>query len=533
MSRSRPFSLQNRALWVYGLAALAVTLACLTALPSFVAQSPNSGVFAYAGTVLLDGGVLYRDVWDNKPPVVFFLNTLAFLIFGPTRGALWVLDAAAFLVTILLLVWLLLAYHRRLIWPILGALLFVITSRHPSLIEGGNYTEGYALIFQVGCLVAGYRFLVSPSDRWAVLIGLSSAPAFLTKQTTIGVALAFIPAMLISRHPVVTDSRRWRWLLIIIAAGLTPLLITAGILAMQGLISTAYDALFVSPGALHHWISGEPTPIWRTVGTTLSATVGGFYVLTALPVLLLALFHAVRGESEAAEDDSRRALRLWLMLALLADLLLINLSDRGYGHYYLTMLPAFVFLLTISLDVLSTMPRQPRSRRLLPFTASVYLFIVFGFVFGATTFVSMGSANGYRSSGGPIMHPAWAAVSRVVEPGDYLLVWGATSTLNFQTATRSPMRYATAYPVISPGYTERLVAEIMAELDAKKPLVIADTTRLDGDRIPPLDAESRQEWWAEGGRRDIEGLEPLYDYVAANCQLDTVTLDDVYIYVCP
>jgi len=36
----------------------------------------DSGVFHYVGWLITQGKIPYRDVWDHKPPVIFFINAL-------------------------------------------------------------------------------------------------------------------------------------------------------------------------------------------------------------------------------------------------------------------------------------------------------------------------------------------------------------------------------------------------------------------------------------------------------------------------
>ena len=44
----------------------------------------DEGIFGYAGQVILNNGLPYRDVFDHKPPVAFYLNALALLFVPPT-----------------------------------------------------------------------------------------------------------------------------------------------------------------------------------------------------------------------------------------------------------------------------------------------------------------------------------------------------------------------------------------------------------------------------------------------------------------
>src|SRR5215212_5827918 len=48
--------------------------------------SRDSGVFLYLGLRFLNGDIPYRDVWDHKPPLIYFVDALGLII---TPHALW------------------------------------------------------------------------------------------------------------------------------------------------------------------------------------------------------------------------------------------------------------------------------------------------------------------------------------------------------------------------------------------------------------------------------------------------------------
>src|SRR5688500_9132730 len=48
--------------------------------------SRDSGVFLYVGWRLLRGDIPYRDVWDHKPPLIYFIDALGLTL---TPGSLW------------------------------------------------------------------------------------------------------------------------------------------------------------------------------------------------------------------------------------------------------------------------------------------------------------------------------------------------------------------------------------------------------------------------------------------------------------
>lgn len=59
----------------------------------------DAAVFSYAGKLILQGLLPYRDFWDNKPPLIFYTQALGFLL---SPHGLWgplLLQTAAFLAT--------------------------------------------------------------------------------------------------------------------------------------------------------------------------------------------------------------------------------------------------------------------------------------------------------------------------------------------------------------------------------------------------------------------------------------------------
>ena len=70
--------------WLLRATAAVVLLIVLLALsvrlfPTLIAQGRDSGIFAYTGWAVSEGAVIYRDVWENKPPGIYFVNALAFM----------------------------------------------------------------------------------------------------------------------------------------------------------------------------------------------------------------------------------------------------------------------------------------------------------------------------------------------------------------------------------------------------------------------------------------------------------------------
>ena len=60
----------------------------------------DEGEYSYISNVIADGGVPYRDAFDQKPPAVFYLYYLVFLLFGKKIVALRLFTAFYNLISI-------------------------------------------------------------------------------------------------------------------------------------------------------------------------------------------------------------------------------------------------------------------------------------------------------------------------------------------------------------------------------------------------------------------------------------------------
>lgn len=518
---------------------LLIVLVSLQFAPSIIEQRRDSGIFAYTGKIIRDGGLPYVDAWDNKLPGIYFINALAFLIFGTSRWALWLAENLTVFAAGMALFWLLRQLYGERSEAWIGPVVLISLTRHPTLTSDINFTEPYALLPQVLVLAAGYQLLRQPRSHWAFAMGFAAGLAFLIKQTTVGGALMFIPAVLISRHPVLGTRRRWHWLGTIALGGLCSLGIVALYLLANGILDDAVAASFVAASTFHNWVSEGSVWIGRTVITTWTASLAPVVILPLSPFLILGMRTAWQGlrRRSAAEGADRKAatdvtLRVWVTLTFFADMVLVNVTDRGYAHYYITMIPAMALLTTMSLPVLAQQVASSTGRRRkLVHNLRIYLAVLLLGVPAVTTLVRVVLS---RTSLSGLQHQQ-EVVSYVAErtdEGDTVLVWGVNTVVNFLANRRSPTQFNHGYPLVMPGeLSEEYILEVVRDLERNKPTIIVDSTMIDGDRVPPLDPTLRVEWWREGGRRDVADLQPIFDFVEKHCwQVDEI--DGVYMYRC-
>src|SRR5580704_12405142 len=122
--------------------------------------SDDKEIFKYAGLVIYKGGVPYRDIFDHKPPLIYFFNSLTWYI---SPWFTWLLDTFLILLATLLFYWL--CRKNKLAWPWFLPLIFNLLIRY-SLVSFGNgmtreYTTAFLLIFF--CVMQGnarYKYFI-------------------------------------------------------------------------------------------------------------------------------------------------------------------------------------------------------------------------------------------------------------------------------------------------------------------------------------------------------------------------------------
>jgi len=173
--------------WLYG----TLGLVFLRALPNLrFPLERDSGTYCLVAEGMIHGLRLYRDLWDNKPPGIFYLYVPIVKLFGPVMWCVGVMD----------IVWLLLISFCifRFVQRYLGAPAAAIAVLFNA---GWHSTQGYVHAGQpetylMLCIFTAY-LLMLPEGRWPwarwLLVGLVMGAAFWLKYN----AVVFLPLVMV------------------------------------------------------------------------------------------------------------------------------------------------------------------------------------------------------------------------------------------------------------------------------------------------------------------------------------------------
>jgi len=185
----------------YGLyfSLLACLLLSLLYAPPFDLGMSDKEIFRYIGWAMSKGVVPYRDVFDHKPPVIFFIYAAGLLAGGP--WGLWLLNTLLALVTTGLLFRRCIRY--RVPFPWLLPLLLNLMLRDHLISEGLNMTREYTSWFFV-------LFFCLLLTRWRyryMAMGFLGGLIFFTQQDQVLPLVPFIIYVLFTNDSVLPGDK--------------------------------------------------------------------------------------------------------------------------------------------------------------------------------------------------------------------------------------------------------------------------------------------------------------------------------------
>jgi 4-amino-4-deoxy-L-arabinose transferase-like glycosyltransferase len=429
--------------------------------------SRDSGVFLYVGWRLLNGDVPYRDVWDHKPPLIYFVDALGLLFTPQSLWGVWILQFLFLFLTVLLL-YKALEKAFGLIPALAGTV--ILTSGLLTILEQGNVTEEYALVFQALCF---FLFLGAQKNNYPLRttfwIGLCGGFAFYFKQTTIGVWLAY--GLLLT------------W--IRISQKKSPLADLLALLAGWGILSVILASIFASQNALSDYWSESFLYNFAYINKhegysrLIPVFVKGFIFLDQGAVLPLAVGGWLAGLVYAGVHRKSILKRVphLILLALInfpLEVALITVSGRSILHYYLTPLPVMAALSGILVYVSGDLSAKIQIQKVSPaqiknsvsvIALAVILFLQVNQVVNYPADISEMAQNSYA--------PVIDYVASHTNPNDRVLIIGAESVVNFLARREAPTRYVYQYPLQLLGRRD-MFEEYFRDIMKNRPVLVID-----------------------------------------------------------
>jgi len=467
----------------------------------FLQMGEDQGIFTYGGLLQLQGGLLYRDFWETKPPLEYLVHGVVVLPIDKPWDKLFLGEAyttpGQLALNFVDLVWsfataaAVYAVARRWLmheFALVAALLAILNTNAVMLSQEGSIAEKHLLLPITLAVLCFQKYESSRGAHWLVAAGSLVAVGVLFKQPAAmtGAALG-ATALAVRMHAGEAVRERGARAVLLLAGFLMPILVLGLWLLANNLVSDFWQQVIVfnlTQAATHPGDVVEDL-VFRTKRVVSEAS-GLLWLLAGVgSVLLLRLRRGVPRPT------------LWLVWALASLGAILWGGGKLSQPYYLYVVPSFALLGGYAVQRIwlaaSTRPIVGRTLIWSGLVVSCAILFVFGSLFQRRVTLR-------------ILHERWPVtrmtsdVERLgfrLPKGGTMYIWGGETQLYLFSGATPPTRHTHMFFLsyahsTDPSYLDRR-AELMADLRRAPPdIILVDprTRRVDPDGSMKLNLTS-------------------------------------------
>ncbi len=444
-------------------------------------------MFAYYGWRIANGATVYLDVWDNKPPGIYWINALGMLVAGGSYIGVVAMCVLAMIVAhAAFFVICLTNFHRDT--AAFATILFSFFIMHVYFTGGTDRTETFLVALELAGVAFYMRGLVR--DRWWKFLsaGLLCGSAFLFKQVGLVAwgAIGLHTLLLVFFGDIARRDGLRRCVLLTVGA-FAPIAAAALLLAAQGALSAGLFATF-----------GFNRSYFNVGDSQFPYNFVSWYLLSNhfLPHLRLPMLMAIGGAIHAflwwirpqdrpadvlARIEQRGGMAqprtmflyiVWYCVALYGAML----SPHAFRHYLVPTIPPLLLMGTYLVNVICA--EMQLLQRLRERAWTVAAFVIMGyFVADAVREQWRGMCQVWVFRYVQEQRADWEVladeVRRVSGPEDKLQCWGYYPGVYLHARRENAVRFTTTEKVGQVGDNASFVLEeLETELKANPPAVI-------------------------------------------------------------
>lgn len=460
----------------------------------------DQGEFATIGAAILNGRVPYIDIWNPKPPAVFYVYAQVTRWLGVSAWAIRAIDLLIFPLIAVGLYWIgrRLSNHITALFGVAAFASLYFTESFWTL----SQNDGIALVPMVGMTALVLHSTTAEERHWLsmLLAGMLGGVTLWFKYP-----FALIISGIYGAYLLMTFRRGWRTVLVGTAAFTTGGLIVTGGGALYLDSKGAFDALVESAEVTSDYTQQSynlddflNAPTWRQARTDRWTHWRGLIALWAVTTILL----MIQRDKKPAMNG-QVLLWLWLVGATAAMLV----QAKGYDYHWLPMLPPMVLLVTVNAALI--LERLPQHRLIAAGIMAVVLADMIARLWLPALDYMLGDEDqqAYYSTfrGGEFVADESQAVVDYLKartsPGESLYIWGFRPEVYYLTELQPATRFIFQFPLVAQWYPREWQDENVQRLWGNKPRYVLI---LQVDYMP----------WVTG--RDEDSNQLLQEYTELN-----------------
>jgi hypothetical protein len=494
------------------LTALLLTIAAWRSINYISGLEPgnDSSIFMSVAMHTSAGRVLYKEIWENKPPVIFVLDAIAMKTGDHKVNSVRTMERVFAIIGVaaaIAAIWL--AFGRFWIAAI-AALLLLFNLYMPSVFEQGNVTEEYGTILMLAGMaatVASLRFDARRRLIFSALAGLAFSLAALCKEPFVLIVLPWFVGAVWPR------SGDWksgiRAGIAFIGAALIPVLIFFAYLIAHGAFSDWLDMM--SFQVAYSKYAAPPPPPENFLMFLYHVTITRLFRFSTLCWIA-----ALAGIASLASRSFVRAAYgapIIIVASAAISLLATSLGGRYYGHYFLEFVPSFALLSATGIAFAAFLIANPRMRIAGVVAATVFLIALAKDTSSIKDFAGRLAVPSTRWNGLTISE----SVRINTQPTDF--IWAPWKPLIYTESGRlSPTRwhFGLDYTFLDTRSTtrEQKFAIVRSDLSRHPPRIILVNRFSTADVYKLLDDMGLSPWIAQNYQTVMGSRSDVYEVLA-------------------
>lgn len=324
----------------------------------------DSSVFRYIGKAMCNHYIPYRDIFDHKGLLLYFINMLGYLI-GDVHG-IWLIELIS-LSTAMFFTYL---AANKLLRQRLISMCIVIVSYSLLYVyfQSGNFTEEYFLPFiSISFYLFVSYFIDDKISNFKIgIIGACFSAILLIRPNGIGIWAAFCFVIFVQTM----FERNWKeiyryilWFAVGMALFSIPFIVY---MLYNNIVKDFFDCYIIFNMKYTFSDGGTFRSIMDVTYYLFSET----YVLFLAAISLLLLVFYPKRKSMLYK------LIVINFLNIILNIYLIGISGRGYAHYGMTIIPSIGFTLAVLMKVLGEWLQGETSNRVILVIETIVLIIL-------------------------------------------------------------------------------------------------------------------------------------------------------------
>ena len=445
-----------------------IFIACILVYGAFIPLRDNYypshdyAIFSYFGQQILRGKMPYTELWDHKPPVIFYLNALGLKLANGSLAGIWLVEFLMFFAGAIILYNILRKNYPR--WVSMPVLFFGIL-HYVRLLDFGNYTEEISLFFSICALGLFFsNFNLRYRNLSGFVIGILCGLAFTSKQNTIGcwTSLFFIDLL-----RLYSDRDTKKFLKYWLSAGFGFLLINLCwviYFAANNALSAYWDIAFRFNFIYSEKSSDSRIACAATTLTFLPSV--SLYLLTGFLSYIPVCLNLTRKKADL--PAKRNELGSWALISLPIELLFAGLSGMNYQHYFILCINPVIVLLC---ELITALTQRLSYKKWLIQSCVVTLLFLF----------SLPLSRFFREN---YTHRTPSSYTKTRDfllentvPDQSILVWGSRSAIYVMSERYAPTAYFNERPLyLFPDNIKTAQwEELLSDLQKDPPQVVVYT----------------------------------------------------------